>query len=375
MATVVQPVGSRRVKVLVFPRDLTNPYQRLLYDEVEQLGVEVEYVPMPTSSQTQNLLLIPWVLLCRAVRGFRVFHVHWMYLFAPPWVRRVPAGRRLMELWSVVCFGVARLLGYRIVWTAHNIVPNSRVFTDDLAARRRLARRASAVIAHSQTAVTSLRSLGAADVRVVPMGSYAGEYPDTLDRSEARRRFGIGEHERVAVFVGAIAPYKGVDRLLEAVRRLPPGLPLRVVVAGRCQSSRLEQSLQSSAEAAGAQVLAHLGYIPDDELQVYLRCADVAVLPYRRITNSASVVLAASFGLPLVIPDLPALDDVPLEAAIRFAPGLEALVDALHRVALLDAGTLQRLARAASDYGRSLSWQRCAFSTVEVYRDVVAAAR
>jgi len=42
--------------------------------------------------------------------------------------------------------------------------------------------------------------------------------------------------------------------------------------------------------------------IPDDEMQVYLRAADVAVFPYRRSLNSGALALTQTFGLPAILP-------------------------------------------------------------------------
>jgi len=359
------------VKVLFFPNDVNNPYQRLLEDALALEGARVAYLPATTSSQTANLLLLPLSLLARRLRGFRVLHVHWVYLFAPPWATQVPGGRRLMEAWFVAWLVTARLLGYRIVWTAHNVVPNGQVFADDRSARRRLVRRADAVLAHGPAVVPALRELGAGAVHVVQAGSYAARYPQETSRAEARDRLGIGPEERVATFVGAIAAYKGVDTLLEVVRDLPCREAPRVVVAGRCGEPALERELERLAAQAGPRVVTRFTRIPDDELQVYLACADVAVLPYRQITNSSSVLLACSFGLPVLIPALPALADVPDGVAIRYEPGRAGLAAALAALVDCRESELSERSGAARRYAASLSWEQAARSTLDVYAQVL----
>jgi glycosyltransferase involved in cell wall biosynthesis len=360
----------RPLGVVVFPRNPTNPYQRLLYDEVRALGVECSYVGAPTPSQTLNLLLLPCFLVGARLRAFRVLHIHWMYLFAPPWVRHVPFARYAMEAWALVCLQWARVVGYRLVWTAHNIVPNSQVFANDPVARRRLVRRVDAVIAHGESAVPALAALGARSVDVIPAGSYVGEYPDSIGRAEARTILGLGQGDRVVVFVGAIAPYKGVDSLLEAALGLPPELCLRIVVAGRCDDPALLGHLRSLA-VASPRVLARFGHVPDEQMQVYFRGADVAVLPYRRITNSGSAILALSFGVPLLIPALPELADIPLDVAVRYEPGRTALEQALAQVATLGADVLSQLSENARRFSTSLSWAAAAAATLDVYRRVM----
>ena len=359
------------MKVYAFPQ-AGNPYQRLLYAAMRASDVEVVYLPAATSSQTLNIILLPWSLLTGRLRGIRILHIHWVYLFAPLWVQRVPGGRRLMQVWFTVCLGVARRLGYRIVWTAHNVLPHTQVFSDDMAARRRLARGCDAAIVHSNATIPAIRSLGAVDIRVIEAGSYVGEYPDTLDRAEARSRLGLGADEGVISCVGLIESYKGIDWLLEAARRLQPQVRLRIVIAGRCQDEVLLEHLLALAAEVSDRVIHRFEYIPDDELQIYLRSADLAIFPFKTITNSSSVLLALSFGTPVLIPALDEFEDIPADVAIRYEPGVSGLVSALSAAADLDRSTLDGLAARARSYAESLSWERCAKSTIDVYHDVLA---
>src|SRR6185503_14387783 len=72
-------------------------------------------------------------------------------------------------------------------------------------------------------------------ISVIPFGlnTYAPDTP--LSRNEARARLNVGETEKMLLFFGQIAPYKGLDILLDAMMALEPkrsGAP-RLVVAGK----------------------------------------------------------------------------------------------------------------------------------------------
>ena len=47
--------------------------------------------------------------------------------------------------------------------------------------------------------------------------------------------------------------------------------------------------------------------MPDAEISRWYLAADVAVLPYRAVLNSGSIHLAATFRVPVIIPDEPHL--------------------------------------------------------------------
>ena len=149
------------MRVLVLPRD-PNPYQRLLYGEMERLGVQVTYIGDLTPSRTLNLLLLPLEVVARRIAGARLIHLHWVFAFTLP-VRA--AFSRHATGWhrsgSLSGCEFARMLGMHLVWTAHNVLPHGRVFADDVSARRALVRASDLVLAHSQSTLAELAALGA----------------------------------------------------------------------------------------------------------------------------------------------------------------------------------------------------------------------
>ncbi len=49
-------------------------------------------------------------------------------------------------------------------------------------------------------------------------------------------------------------------------------------------------------------ILAHLEFIPDDEVQIYMNASDVMVLPYTNVLTSGAAILALSFYKPVIAP-------------------------------------------------------------------------
>lgn len=359
------------MKVLVFPRNTDNPYQSLLYGAMEPGEIELTYLATASRSQTVNLALLPLQLVHARARGADLLHVHWVYPFAPSWVGWVPGARRWSRAWYSLVLGTARLLGLPVVWTAHNLAPLSRVFDDDEAARRALARTASAVIAHSKAVLPALEQLGAEQVHVVPFGPYGEGAPKLVGRDAARSLLGIAADERVVAYVGEMTARKGVEDLLEAAAAVPPDTTLRLLLAGSARPA-LRRRLERRAHRLGRRVILRFGYVADHELQLYFAAADAAALPYRAVTSSSSVLLCLGFGLPVVIPDRHELDDVPADAAIRYEAGRpDGLRRALAEVAMAPATDLAAMATAARAYSASLSWTASARATLAVYRAVV----
>jgi glycosyltransferase involved in cell wall biosynthesis len=359
------------VRVLVAPKD-ENPYQQFLYEQATAAGADICFEQGPSKSQTLNLLLAPVMLARYRLRGYRILHIHWIFQFSLPWARRAPTARRVMQGWFWLYLWWAKRLGYRIVWTAHDLLPHDQVFFDDRRARRVLIDRADVVIALSSSSKVQLGALGATNVQMIPFGSYAEPYPRLLGREEARGKLGLGPNDIAVLLIGKIEPYKGADLLLEVAASLPLSSPVKVVLAGACSDPIYRATLSDLALRAGSRVTARLERIPDEEMAVYLDAADFAAFPFRSVTNSSSILLAQSFGLPVLIPNLESLSDVPEGSALRYDPSEHGLVLALERAAELSDELRKDMGRAAQAHADSMDWPTVARLHLEVYAKLLS---
>jgi len=357
------------VKVLVLPRD-ENPYQGLLYGAMDP-DVEVRYLDGPTSSQTLNLLALPFLLLWYRARGFRLLHVHWVHPFLLAWARR-DWSRGIVQHTFELFLALADALGYRIVWTAHNLRPHEQVFRDDAAARRVLVERSDAVIAHSRHTAAEISAWGATRVVVIPQGVDRATGSERIGRDEARRALDLDldPTRTVVLFFGKVLEYKGVDLLIDAVGALPPTVPLDLLVVGQCRDDELRRDLQARAAWAGERVRTRFEFVPDAELAVYLAAADLAAFPFRSVTNSSSVATALGAGLPVIVPRLATLDDLPADAGIRYEPGPAGLVGALTDAVEQSVSERASGRAAAERFASERTWALAASATRELYAAV-----
>jgi len=356
------------LSVLVTPRD-GPPYQDLLYRDVQAAGVRVRYAQGPTPSHTLNVLLAPAVLAWWRARGYQILHIHWVFQFSLPWAPHSHWAKRVMERWFGTYLRVALVLGYRIVWTAHDLLPHEPVFANDSRARDLLLSKASEVIALSESTAKELRTLGARNVRVIPFGSYADPYPVKVTTEEARASFGFRDADVVVGLIGKMEVYKGADLLLSAAAQLPESSRIRLLLAGSCSDQSYLIELKRLATEVGDKAVTDFKWIPDGDLARYLQATNIAAFPFREITNSGSVLLAQSFGRPVIIPNLSTLHDIPSDTAIRFEPGMDSLVAALQRANDLSEKECRDMSAAALAWASRSDWASIARETIETYKD------
>ncbi|MGH2724449.1 MAG: glycosyltransferase family 4 protein [Actinomycetota bacterium] len=123
-----------------------------------------------------------------------------------------------------------------------------------------------------------------------------------MTRTEARRRLGIPEGERVLVSAGFLHPAKGHERAIEAVRRAGAGR-LYIVGSARDDSPRNEEYARRirgmAAAAPGVELVE--GFASDEDFDTWIAAADAVVLPYRRSWSSGALARAHAVGTPAVV--------------------------------------------------------------------------
>jgi glycosyltransferase involved in cell wall biosynthesis len=351
---------ARPLGIVALPRN-SNPYQHLLYAEFERAGHFVRYAGEITPSHTLNLLLLPLELAACRAAGWRILHIHWVFAFRLTGSDRVPALRRLAQGWFGFVLGVSRAIGMRVVWTAHNVLPHEPVFHDEIAARQRLVGASDLVLVHTRAALEGLERIGITPKRTVLVRH--GPMAPEVD-AERLRPPGTAGPPLKLLFFGQVLEYKGVEDLLEALDRVPPAVPARLLVAGECPDLSLRDRITALAARCGPRVSLRLERIPDDDLTRLLSAADIVVLPFRAVTTSGSVLLAMGHGRGLVLPAKAAFDDLPPDAVAFYDGSVPALRELIADAAQWDPERLQKMGAAASAYVSTLSWADTARQTL-----------
>jgi len=276
------------------------------------------------------------------------------------------AGRKLAAL--LLGLAQARRSGMAVVYTAHNVERHEdahRIL--DGVADAVLYRLVDAVHVHDEESRRRILPRHPRRVVVIPHGNYIGAYPDTCTQAEARRRLNISDTSLVYLALGQIRRYKGLDGLISAFRQLA-GDDLTLVIAGHPHDADYGASLEALA-GADPRIRIDLHFVPDDQIQVYLRASDICVLPYRSATTSGAAILAFSFGRPVIAPDLgPFRSLITSGAGILYPPGADGLREAL---AAARHYATEEARIAAFAVAQSLDWGAIARQHLAVYEQVV----
>lgn len=210
-----------------------------------------------------------------------------------------------------------RLCGRKVILTAHNVNKARRDGNDSSWNRLTLGaqyRMASQIFVHTEKMRAELIEdfeVAASKISVIPFGMN-NTLPNTnLDGLGARNRLNLAPQAKVLLFFGNIAPYKGLDLLVNAFLRLASvDGELFMVIAGRPKGGqnywrKMERRIEDSPFAD--RVIRRIEYVPDEETETYFKAADALVLPYRKIFQSGVLFLGYNFGLPVIVTDVGSL--------------------------------------------------------------------
>ena len=362
------------LKVLVFPLD-SNPYQELLYAPMRLNGVRVNYLSVPNDTPVRAATLgirLVLQLLLRRLQGYKILHIHWLYSLGAP--EYIPFSKQITLLRTKFFLLGARLCGYSIVWTAHNVLPHKPVTSNDLAIRKQLARLAKLVILHSNSTKRALVNKGikAQSWAVIPHGNYVDSYKNDVTALAARKQLKLPVTATVIAFLGNIDPYKNIPQLIESFVALAElDTKLHLILAGRCNDDRVPEVIDKHKEVFKNRIQFHDSHVANDQIQIFLNAADFCVFPFTEVTTSGSVLLALSFAKPVVAPLLGALEDLPKAVGILYDPIKQTLPLALKNM-LSKQSEWEKMSDAAADYAATLNWEKISQQTVQCYETILA---
>jgi D-inositol-3-phosphate glycosyltransferase len=282
-----------------------------------------------------------------------------------------------------------RVLNKKIVLTVHNVNAQLRDGRDSRLNRwtlRTQYRSADHIFVHTEAMRQELLDeygVYSGQVTVIPFGINNSVPNTSLKSSEAKQKLGIGSDEKVILFYGNVTPYKGLEYLVSAFRRVQERRPgYRLIIAGRPKGcaeywAGIREKLREEVQSGRA--LIREEFIPDEETEIYFKAADVFVLPYRHIYQSGVLFLGYSFGLPVIAANVGSIRDEVLETKTGFmfqAEDSKDLADAIERYFDSDLyANLNVRRQEITDYAlQRHSWDTVGRATMNVYASLLHGA-
>jgi glycosyltransferase involved in cell wall biosynthesis len=235
-------------------------------------------------------------------------------------------------------------------------------------------RRADLVIVLSKAfAEVAVKGYGVPEskIRIVPGAVDLDRFQTGQTRSEARLALGWPEEKRIYVSVRRLVSRMGLDRLIVAMQSVVRTFPNTLLyLAGK---GRLRKELEAQVGSLGlSDHIRFLGFVPDGQLPLIYRAADVNIVPTLALEGFGLVAAEAlAAGTPSMVTPVGGLPEVVSDLSqdlIFKSTSVEDIRDALLR---LEGGTLllPDAARCQAYARERFSIDRMAAEVAAVYRE------
>jgi glycosyltransferase involved in cell wall biosynthesis len=153
------------------------------------------------------------------------------------------------------------------------------------------------LIVHTEASKKKLEQYGVASekIAIVPHGLLAFGPMDTMSLPK----------KKTILFFGTIKPYKGLDVLLRAFKKIADKIDVQLRIVGSCQNDDIERYRSLIRDLGiGDKVDLDVRYFADAEIPAMLADATLVVFPYRHIDGSGALLTAAVYEKPFIASDI-----------------------------------------------------------------------
>ena len=241
------------------------------------------------------------------------------------------------------------LLGRPLVYEAHTKPTVISTF---------VARRAKRVVVISEGLREEYERLGVKKERIIvaPDAIDLETFSHPISKEESYTRLGLPHDKKIALYIGRLDGWKGVNTLCEASTLLPTTILVAIIGGDKDQIVRLAKKYPK---------VVFLGYRPYRELADNQAAADVLILPNTakdidsvRYTSPLKLFTYMAANRPIVVSDLPSIREVlDEESAFFFVPDdAKSLADTIVHT-LENSEIANRKAQKASELVHKYTWQ------------------
>jgi len=219
-------------------------------------------------------------------------------------------------------------------------------------------------------------------IHVIPHG--IKEIKTMIPQYEAKRRLGL-ENKVVVLFFGYITGYKGIETLIEAFGQLTKKYQDWILIIGGGEHPRLCPNPNYKEYLVRLKQMAHLllpekciftGFIPEEELMLYLSAADIIVFPYTiAMSNSGPLALSISYGKPIITSNIPSMKElIPFEEVLFKRRSAEDLAKKLELM-FNNSNLRHKMLLHFKKICEVNSWNNVSMQTCMLYQSMIAYKR
>ena len=298
----------------------------------------------------------------------RIIHMHFPEAF---WRSKSVFWSYIKAVWFIYIFTVSRLLKYRWVFSAHNVLPHYLVNSMMLERVMRyfVLKNFDAVIGLAYNTKNDLElayGTSGKSFTLALHGTYEDAYPDGETRETLRKMHSIPLDKIVILIMNTgERQNKGVEEVIEAWQMMIEPADVHLLLVGNePESAKNNPKLRNYHFIEGR--------VPNSKMKELYSMVDFTILNYKNITTSGMYFLTVTFKVPVIVPNLPFFKLHATESTAIFYDYNEGLIDQFTNIIdVIKSGWAPNIS-AFNDYCKIHNTEKSAQKISKVYEKLLA---
>lgn len=269
---------------------------------------------------------------------------------------------------SPIIYGVLegflmRIIANKYVLTVHNILPHDRHSQFNRVAYGWAFKMPHHLVVHTLKVKNNLvHNYGVPSERITVMEHGIEPTTKSMYWGEAKDK----DSDPVILAFGNMAPYKGVDLLIEALKNVE--FPFLLVIAGVCPDITYRNKLKALIESHPFKTKIEWRdyFIEEKDMEQLFKTADLLALPYRHIDQSGVLFQALRFGVPVLATRVGQFDEY-VGAEIGELANPEDVADITAALIRWENRRHEFSRQSIRDYGLKFEWTSTVLALNEAY--------
>lgn len=191
-----------------------------------------------------------------------------------------------------------------IVYLVHNVLPHESHYWDRWLVLLAFNQSQFFIAQSNQEKDRLLELMPQANIKVCPIPIFSKLYNSNISKDEARRSLGLPLNSSILLFFGIVRRYKGLNVLIEALKILKmKNIHPLLLITGEFWDDKQSYVNLIDKYHLEKQIWLKDEYIPNEQVDLYFKAADVLVAPYVGGTQSAVIALAQAYGMTIISTD------------------------------------------------------------------------
>lgn len=347
-----------------------NAYIKEIVESLELNGVEIVNEGIEKKSFKEYYIFLKFLL----DREMGIVHLNWTENLT----KKKNIKSRLRKFLVFLRVFIIHIFGKKVCWTMHNSIPHN---CEDIEYAEKFVEKWSnlvdMIVVHSTSSKVLLLEKYKCDpnkILFVPHGSYKTGSVDLKLKSRLMKKYDITENDLVFLFFGVISEYKNLPQLLNVYSELDTK-NTKLLIAGKFDKniSEKEKNYIQETSLKNANVTLDIRFIPEEEIATIFNLSDIVVLPYdkKSMQNSGAMIMALSYGKPVIIPEFGYVYDIKDKDFIKtYIDEKEGLREAIE-YACKNSVEFKELGKQAKLFAKTeLSWNKIAYEIVKKYKSI-----